>query len=222
MERLSQLDNMTQSDIAQFQRVCRKLLKMTFIVREKNEEHRKDYNFIKNNSKLFTEYLNIIGYDVKYDIDSGVARLINLASAGEEGSIQSNRKRLRLYDSIVLSALWLIYEERMINGDLKQSIIIQKADLDNQLERLGAKNRIDKGKMKAILEMFRDYNLLEIIGEIGEPDCELKLYSSMQFCLSEQAFKQLAESTAAKIRITPKISDDESGFVLDEEGEANE
>lgn len=222
MERLSQLDNMTQSDIAQFQRVCRKLLKMTFIVREKNEEHRKDYNFIKNNSKLFTEYLNIIGYDVKYDIDSGVARLINLASAGEEGSIQSNRKRLKLYDSIVLSALWLIYEERMIKGDLKKSIIIQKADLDNQLERLGAKNRIDKGKMKAILEMFRDYNLLEIIGEIGEPDCELKLYSSMQFCLSEQAFKQLAESTAAKIRITPKISDDESGFVLDEEGEANE
>ena len=222
MERLSQLDNMTQSDIAQFQRVCRKLLKMTFIVREKNEEHRKDYNFIKNNSKLFTEYLNIIGYDVKYDIDSGVARLINLASAGEEGSIQSNRKRLKLYDSIVLSALWLIYEERMIKGDLKKSIIIQKADLDNQLERLGAKNRIDKGKMKAILEMFRDYNLLEIIGEIGEPDCELKLYSSMQFCLSEQAFKHLAESTAAKIRITPKISDDESGFVLDEEGEANE
>lgn len=222
MERLSQLDNMTQSDIAQFQRVCRKLLKMTFIVREKNEEHRKDYNFIKNNSKLFTEYLNIIGYDVKYDIDSGVARLINLASAGEEGSIQSNRKRLKLYDSIVLSALWLIYEERMIKGDLKKSIIIQKADLDNQLERLGAKNRIDKGKMKAILEMFRDYNLLEIIGEIGEQDCELKLYSSMQFCLSEQAFKQLAESTAAKIRITPKISDDESGFVLDEEGEANE
>ena len=222
MERLSQLDNMTQSDIAQFQRVCRKLLKMTFIVREKNEEHRKDYNFIKNNSKLFTEYLNIIGYDVKYDIDSGVARLINLASAGEEGSIQSNRKRLKLYDSIVLSALWLIYEERMIKGDLKKSIIIQKADLDNQLERLGAKNRIDKGKMKAILEMFRDYNLLEIIGEIGEPDCELKLYSSMQFCLSKQAFKQLAESTAAKIRITPKISDDESGFVLDEEGEANE
>lgn len=222
MERLSQLDNMTQSDIAQFQRVCRKLLKMTFIVREKNEEHRKDYNFIKNNSKLFTEYLNIIGYDVKYDIDSGVARLINLASAGEEGSIQSNRKRLKLYDSIVLSALWLIYEERMIKGDLKKTIIIQKADLDNQLERLGAKNRIDKGKMKAILEMFRDYNLLEIIGEIGEPDCELKLYSSMQFCLSEQAFKQLAESTAAKIRITPKISDDESGFVLDEEGEANE
>ncbi len=222
MERLALLDEMTQSDLAQFQRVCRKLLKMTFIVREKNDEHRKDYNFIKNNHKVFSEFFNIIGYDVIYDIDSGVARLINLASAGEEGSIQSNRKKFKLLDSIVLSALWLIYEDRIVNGSLTKAVVISKAELDFQLEKLGAKNKVDKGRMRYILEMFRDYNLIDIIGEIGEPDCQLKLYTSMQFCLSESEFRRIAETTAEKMKISANSKADDDGYVLDEDGESDE
>lgn len=220
MERLSLLDEMTQSEVAQFQRICRKLLKMTFIVREKNDEHRRDFNFIKNYQKLFSEYFNIIGYDVIHDVDAGVARLINLASAGEDGSIQSNRKRLRLLDSIVLSALWLIYEDKMVNGSLTKAVVVPKAELDYQIEKLGGKNRIDKGRMKTILETLRDFNLIEIIGEIGELECKLKLYTSMQFCLSETAFKNLAETTAEKMRVSGKDYVADNGYILDEDGES--
>lgn len=222
MGRLERLDDLTQSEVAQFQRICRKLLKMTFIVREKNEEHKKDFFFIKNNSEIFSEYFRIIGYDVIYDTNAGVARLVNLASAGEEGSIQSNRKKLKLWESVVLSALWLLYEDKMVSGSLTRSVIIQKSDLDFQLEKLGAKNRIDKGRMTAILDLLEDFNLIEIIGQVGEPDCQIKLFTSMQFCLSETEFRRLAETTAAKMKTTKKNSDDNSGFSLGEDGESNE
>lgn len=222
MHRLEKLDDFTQSETAQFQRICRKLLKMTFIVREKNEEHRKDFNFIKSNSEIFSEYFNIIGYDVIYDTDAGVARLINLASAGEEGSIQSNRKRLRLWESVVLSALWLLYEEKMINGSLTKAVIIQKSDLDFQLEKFGAKNKVDKGKMISILDLLEDFNLIEIIGKVGESDCQIRLFTSMQFCLSESEFRKIAETTAMKMKFSKKSIDEDTGFSLSEDGESDE
>lgn len=222
MGRLEKFDDFTQSEKAQFQRVCRKLLKTTFIVREKNEEHRKDCNFIKRNSEILSEYFNIIGYDVIYDINAGVARLINLASAGEDGSIQSNRKKLKLWESVVLSALWLLYEDRMVNGSLTKSVIIQKSELDSQLEKFGARNKIDKGKMTAILDLLEKFNLIEVIGKVGESDCRIKLFTSMQFCLSESEFRKIAETTAQKMDFSKKNTADDSGFSASEEGESDE
>lgn len=67
----------------------------------------------------------------------------------------------------MLSALWLLYEDRIINGSLTRSVIIQKAELDFQLEKLGAKNIVDKGKMISILDLLEDFNLIEILGEVG-------------------------------------------------------
>ena len=154
MSRLERLDDFTSTEAASFQKICRKLLKMTFIVREKNDEHRKDFNFIKNNQQTFSEYFRIIGYDVMCDSEVGVAQLVNLASAGEDGNIQSNRKRLRLAESIVLAALWLKYEELIVSRSLTKAVIINKSELDFQLEKVGAKNKIDKRTMTDILKLF--------------------------------------------------------------------
>lgn len=221
MSRLERLDDFTSTETASFQKICRKLLKMTFIVREKNDEHRRDFNFIKNNQQTFSEYFRIIGYDVMCDSETGVAQLVNLASAGEDGSIQSNRKRLRLAESIVLAALWLKYEELIVSGSLTKAVIINKSELDFQLEKVGAKNKIDKRTMTDILKLFEAYNLVEVIGTVGEPDCRIRMFTSMQFSLSELQFKQLAESTAK--RMTEKSRNaDSDGYGIGEDGEEDE
>ena len=200
MSRLEALDDLIQSEMATFQKICRKLLKMTFIVKEKNEEHRKDFAFIKKHTDIFSEYFRIIGYDVICDTEAGVARLANFAYAGEDGSIQSNKKRLRLQESMVLAALWLKYEEMIVNGGLTNAVVISKSELDFQLEKLGAKNKIDKTTMISILKLFESFNLIEVIGQVGEIDCQLRMFTSMQFCLSETAFKNIAENTAARMK----------------------
>ena len=221
MSRLEALNDFIQSDMATFKKICRKLLKMTFIVKEKNEEHRKDFAFIKKHTDIFSEYFSIIGYDVICDSEAGVARLANLASAGEEGRIQSNRKRLRLQESIVLSALWLKYEEMIVNGGLTNAVVISKSELDFQLEKLGAKNKIDKTSMINILKLFETFNLIEVIGQVGEVDCQLRMFTSMQFCLSETAFKNMAESSAAKMKEKSEEIDS-IGYAASEDDEDDE
>lgn len=57
MSRINLFDDLTQTEIAYFQRICRKLLKTTFIVKEKNEEQRKDFVFVKNHPEIFSNYL---------------------------------------------------------------------------------------------------------------------------------------------------------------------
>ena len=221
MSRLERLDDFTSTEAASFLKICRKLLKMTFIVREKNDEHRKDFNFIKNNQQTFSEYFRIIGYDVMCDSEAGVAQLVNLASAGEDGNIQSNRKRLRLAESIVLAALWLKYEELIVSGSLTKAVIINKSELDFQLEKVGAKNKIDKRTMTDILKLFEAYNLIEVIGVVGEPDCRIRMFTSMQFSLSETQFRQLAESTAKRMAEKSRGSNSE-GYGFGEDGEEDE
>lgn len=217
MGRLDGLNTYSASEKAAFQKICRKLLKMTFIVREKNEEHRKDFYFINAHHQDFREYFQCIGYDVMCDQDTGVAQLVNIASSGDDNGLNSNRKNLTLEESIVLTALWLRYEDEMVNGGLTRSVSIDKVDLDYQLEQVGARNRITKTSMQKILELFESYNLIKIEGKLGEPDCKIRIYTSMQFGLSESDFRILAETTAAKMTKTNKEKTNSA-----EEGRTNE
>lgn len=195
-----QFDSLTSMESAQFQKICRKLLKTTFIVREKNDEQKKDFYFARSHQDLFRGYLHFIGYDIAIEEGSGIIMLVNMASANEESEIQSGRKRLRLQESIVLCCLWLLFADKMVIGSLTRAITIEKSELDFQLEKFGYKNGIDKNTMTNILSLFSSYNLIEVIGKIGEPDCRIKLYPSLQFCLSETEFQRQAALTAQKLQ----------------------
>ena len=212
MSLLEKLDGLTTSEYAQFQRICRKLLKMTFIVREKSEEQKRDFYFAVKHQELIRSYFQIIGYDIAAEETSGVVMLVNRASAGEEGAIQSNRRKLRLQESIVLCCLWLLFADRMSSGSLTRAIIIEKAEL-------GYKNGIEKKAMEDILKLFSDFNLIEVIGKVGESDCKIKLYPSLQFCLSDTEFQKFTELTASKMqeRRSKAMSENDAEALTDEE-----
>ena len=113
------------------------------------------------------------------------------------------------------------YEELIVSGSLTKAVIINKSELDFQLEKVGAKNKIDKRTMTDILKLFEAYNLIEVIGTVGEPDCRIRMFTSMQFSLSESQFKQLAESTAKRMTEKSRGADSE-GYGVGEDGEEDE
>ena len=164
--------NLISADKTRFQRICRKLLKTTFIVKEKDAVSRSDFFFIANNISLFSGYLQSIGYDVTADESVGVAMLVN-NSNDESGGIGTNRLKLKLYESVVLCALWLIYENKMTSGGLG-ALIIQKNELDMEIERLGYRDKIDKNKMQSALDLFEDFDLIEVNGKVTDHDCNIK------------------------------------------------
>ena len=61
----------TSSEKDLFQKSCRRLLKSTFIVRDKDEENKKAYYFISKKPEPFSIYFGYIGFDVVTDRENG-------------------------------------------------------------------------------------------------------------------------------------------------------
>ncbi len=183
-----------------FQKSCRRLLKSTFIVRDKDEENKRAYYFVSKKPEPFTAYFSYIGFDIIVDRDNGVVMLRNCADLGESGKIQSNRIALRKVESVVLCCLWTLYAERVRSGSLSQSILISVVDLNFELEKYGVKELIDNKKLITdILGLFARFSLVEIKGKIGDADCLIRLYPSLQFALDVEEFSKFAENTQKRM-----------------------
>ena len=192
-------NDFTSTEKYLFQRSCRKLLKQTFIVRDKDEENRKLYFFTAKRPEIFTQYFSFIGFDIVLDRENGVVMLRNCADFGENGKIQANRLALKKAESMVLCCLWTMYADRLKSGSLAQTIIVSMTDLRFALEKFGLKEPLDKTVMMNILNLFSRYSLIDVNGKIDDPDCMIRLYASLQFALDSEEFKKFAEATEKRM-----------------------
>ena len=95
-------EGFTSSEKDLFQKSCRRLLKQTFIVRDRDEESKRAYYFISKNPEPFSVYLGYIGFDVLTDRENGVVMLRNCRDMGENGRLQINHVALKKMESVVL------------------------------------------------------------------------------------------------------------------------
>ena len=189
----------TSSEKELFQRSCRRLLKHTFIVRDKDEENKKAYYFISKRPEPFSAYFRYIGFDIVVDRENGVVMLRNCADAGESGKVQVNRLQLKKAESVVLCCLWTLYADRIRSGSLSRAILVSITEIQFELEKYGVKDQIDKSAMTGILTLFSRFNLIEVNGKIGEKDCLVRLYPSLQFALESEEFGRFAELTRKRM-----------------------
>lgn len=193
-----------------FQRVCRKLLKSTFIVKEKDDDSKKLYSFVAKNEETISSYFGYMGFDIIVDRDNGVAMLANSGNSSDSGKIQANRLKLRKAETVVLCCLWTVYVDRIRRGYLSKGIVITILDLKQELEKFGFREDFDgKTLMNDILKLFSKYNLLEVSGKIGEPDCSIKIYPSIQFALESVEFQNFVEETSKKVMAAKNNFEDE-------------
>lgn len=192
--------NCTSSEKDLFQKSCRRLLKSTFIVRDKDEENKKAYYFIAKRPEPFSLYFGYIGFDVVVDRDNGVIMLKNCSDLAESGRLQSNRLGLKKIESVVLCCLWTLYADRIRSGSLSQAILISVVDLNFELEKYEVKELIDNKKLITdILALFSRFNLVDVRGKIGDPDCMIRLYPSLAFALNVEEFTRFAEVTRRRM-----------------------
>ena len=67
------------------------------------------------------------------------------------------------------------------------------------MEKYGLKEPLDKTVMTNILNLFSRYNLIDVNGKIGEADCLIQLYASLQFALDSEEFKKFVEATEKRM-----------------------
>ncbi len=210
-------DSYTSSEREQFQKICRRLLKQTFIVRDKDDENKRAYFFVSKRPEPFSKYFGYIGFDVVIDRDNGVIMLRNCVDVSENGKIQTNHLILKKAESLVLCALWTLYVDRIRAGSLARAILVSVVDLKYELERYGLKDPIDKTLMAQILSLFERFSLINVLGKVGEPECLIRLYPSLQFTLDGNEFMRFVE--IANQRMKDKKS---QNYEEDEDGSGEE
>ena len=190
-------DDLVMSEKELFQRTCRILLRQTFIVCDRNEESRKQYFFLRKNEELFSDYVKYMGFEVVVDRDNKVAMLRNQ----KQDAVQVNRMRFKKFESIVLCCLWTIYVDQIREGNLSRPILITVFDLRQAMERYGVKEEMEgKGQLKAALELFSRFQLISVKGEIGAPDCTIRLFASLQFALDMKEFRKFVAEADSRMR----------------------
>ena len=190
-------EDLVMTEKGMFQKICRVFLKQTFIVGDRNEESRKMYFFIRKHGELFSDYFRYMGFDVVVDQDNKVAMLQNRSNEG----IQSNRLRFRKYESIVLCCLWTMYADQIREGNLSRPILVTIFDLRQTMEKYGVKEELEgKSLLRDALELFSRYQLINVNGEIGNPECEIRLFASLQFALDVQEFRKFVDAADERMR----------------------
>lgn len=191
-------DDFTTSDKQMFQNCCRKLLRRTFLVREKKED-RKQYFFVANRLEIFLDYFAYIGFEVRCEKDNGVIMLVSHATVGDKEKLQSNRYRFSKEETIVLCCLWLIYVSRIKEGTLSSIVVINISDLIYELEKYSARDTVNKSGLDKVFKTFKNYSLMDLDGSIGDIDCKLILYPSLQFALDVQEFERFVKEVVEVI-----------------------
>lgn len=183
-----------------FQRVCRTLLKKTFIVRDKDEDNRRMYFFASKYSDFLAKYFSYMGFDISVSKDAGVVMLQNDTGAGESAGISVNKYSFKKTETIVLCCLWSLYIDKIKSGSLAKQITVSLADIKIELDKFDFKENIEKGRWTEILGLFAKFNLIAAKGEIGSNDFCIVLFPSLQFALDETEFAEFVRNTESRFK----------------------
>ena len=120
-------------------------------------------------------------------------------------------------ESLVLCCLWSLYADRLRSGSLSRTYLISVTDLRFELEKYGIRDQIDKSTMAGILALFSRFNLIDVNGKIGDEDCMIRLYASLQFALEPEEFQRFAQTT--RLRMMEKTGEAAEDEEDDDEGD---
>lgn len=182
---MAMLEGMLQRDRNEFRRVCNKLMSICFICR-KNESTKGDYYFILRNRNTFLEYLDVLGYVLEINEEYGVIQLVNRENY--------NHLNLKLYDSIILLILRILYDEKKRELSLTD-VVINLGDIQEKYISLKIREKqIDKTTMNNALRLFKRFNLIEPLDkDLMQEDARIMIYDSILMAVRVEDIKRVMD-----------------------------
>lgn len=199
------LENMLQKDKEEFKRICNRLLGHCFLCK-KNVTNKSDYYFVLKYRTEFQEYLSVLGYRLEINEEYGVIQLTSPQNY--------NRLNLKLYESIVLLILRILYDEKKRELSASDEAIIILGDIQDKFLSLQIREKmIDKTTMRNALQMFRRFQLIELLDkDLSNEESRVLIYDSIMMAVRVEDIKQAYE----KLELYRK------GKRSDEEADENE
>ena len=181
-------EGMLQKDKEEFRRVCNKLMSICFICKQ-NEDTKSDYYFILRQKPVFLRYLDVLGYNLEINEEYGVIQLVNRENY--------NHVHLKLYDSIILLILRILYDEKKRELSLTD-VVINIGDIQEKYLSLKIREKqIDKTTMGNALRLFRRYNLVALLDkDLTQEDSRIVIYDSILMAVRVEDIKRVSDLIA--------------------------
>ena len=180
------LEGMLQRDKDEFTRICNKLLAYCFVCR-RNETARGDYYFITKYKEKFSQYLSVLGYRLEINEEYGVVQLTNPQNY--------NRYNMKLFESIILLILRILYDEKKRELSASDEVIINMGDIHEKFLSLKIRDKMmDKPTLRNAISTMRKFQLVEVLDkELANEDSRLIIYDSILMAVRVEDIKQAYE-----------------------------
>lgn len=199
------LDKMLQRDKENFRRICNRLLSCCFLCKS-NASNKSDYYFVLKYRSEFKTYLEVLGYRLEINEELGVIQLTN--------DYNYNRLNLKLYESVILLILRILYDEKKRELSVSDEVIINLGDIQDKYLSLQIREKmIDKTTMRNALSMLRRFQIIETLDrDLGNEESRILIYDSILMAVRIDDIRKAYE----KLEIYRK------GKQTDEETDENE
>lgn len=199
------LEGMLQRDKDEFTRICNRLLSNCFLCK-RNETTRADYYFITKYKQEFTEYLSVLGYRLEINEEYGVVQLTNPQNY--------NRYNMKLFESIILLILRILYDEKRRELSISDEVIINMGDIHEKFMSLKIRDKmIDKTTLRNAISTMKRFQLVETLDrDLANEDARLIIYDSILMAVRVEDIKLAYE----------KLENYRKGGKSDEEVDENE
>lgn len=174
-----------------FKEVANKLLNNCFLIKTKDQD---DYLFVKMNLDKFTEYFEVIGFELRVYEANNVIHLYNANGVG--------RQRLGKYESIILLLLRKLYIKKKKELSENTDIRITWEDLAEQyaMLKIAQKPTIDRQLRSSTLKMLRRFNLIDVFGADKLDETQIEIFPTILFALPSSDIETIYSMTEEKIR----------------------
>lgn len=199
------LSGMLQKDKDEFQRICNRLLSHCFLCKG-NVTNKSDYYFVLKFKNQFRQYLEVLGYRLEINEEYGVIQLTNPKNY--------NRVNLKLFESIILIILRILYDEKKRKLSMSNEVIVNLGDIQDKFLSLNIRDKlVDKTTMRNILSLFKRFQIIETLDkDLTNEESRVLIFDSILMAVRVEDIKQAYE----KLEIYRK------GKQVDEEINENE
>ncbi len=194
------LEGMLQKDKDEFSRVCNRLLSNCFLCKS-NVTNRTDYYFVLKYKDKFSDYFSLLGYRLEVNEEYGVIQLTNPHNY--------NRHSFKLYESIILLILRILYDEKKRELSVSDEVIINVGDIHDKFLTLQIREKmIDKTTLRNTLSVLRRFQIVDPLDkDLSQEEARIIIYDSILMAVRVEDIKQAYEKLE-NYRKGPKRDED--------------
>ena len=180
------LEGMLQEDKDEFKRISNRLLSNCFVCKG-NQASRSEYYFVLKYREKFRDFLEVLGYRLEINEEYGVIQLTNPQNY--------NHLKLKLYESIILLILRILYDEKKRELSAANEVIVNLGDIQDKYLSLKIRDKmIDKTTMRNALSLFRRFQLIETLDrDLTNEESRILIYDSILLAVRVEDIRQAYE-----------------------------